>query len=138
MSRCGTKRARAAAADPTLTADFNLTASEVLGRPATNRNAPTFSVDNLSDDRRRILRESFPLPSTSTSRTHTPAAGTPDPDARPTANLGLDDEWDSFLVPAAEEGEANVREFTEEDGERAKRYTSSVSPSDESRMRSYG
>ncbi|TFK78846.1 hypothetical protein K466DRAFT_606615 [Polyporus arcularius HHB13444] len=116
MSRRTNKRARKLASDPDAIASFDLTAAEVQGIAAPS----SFSVDSVSGDRRRIVRESIVLPSTVSS----PRASVA-PTTNPSPSSSAQEDWaDSFLLPT-EDAEGSDGDPV---AEKAKRYETTDIP----------
>lgn len=120
------KRARKTARDTDLSADFEVTAAAALAaKPSTSRD---FTVDNISEDRRRILRSSYALPEP--SNLENAAEGS----SAASAGLQLDvSDWDPALIPLdldqddlASTPSGAAPEVTAQG--KARRYISSVSP----------
>lgn len=131
MSSRPAKRARKSAADSSLTASFDdITSREVLPTPVAAVSNPTFTIDNISGDRRRIYRESLPLPDN--AATHALDSGTQEASSSSnTADGGPAPaaDWEgSFFV--ADDGIEPAPDSTRSGAagtQGLKRYTSSVS-----------
>lgn len=129
-----TKKSRKSRAADDMVADFEVTAMDAVAAAHPHPvlpGHPDFSVDHLSDDRRRILHTSVSLPEGSTSspnpgsQLEAGVSGPPD-EAAPLPNFGTVEDWDSLLVPEDGAGTSTATEAGQGE-ERARRYTSSVS-----------
>lgn len=90
MSRGGRKRSGIPVATD-VSCDYNISAAEAASTLSTT---PVVLFDNLSDDLRRLYRESVPLPSPSTASA---TLATPTFYDQPLANIGTTDDWDPSL-----------------------------------------
>lgn len=131
MSHRPTKRTRKSQAiDSTLTATFDdLSSGEALPIPnSIPASTSTYTIDNVSIDRRRIHRDAFPLPDTPSSPTsHAEQTGTTVGDSGGPSTA----DWEgSFFVNEEAAGAGGRAEGSIEHSntqfDKAKRYTSSV------------
>ncbi len=125
MSKRTNKRARQVVPDASSWADFDVTSSEALSRAST---PSTFTVDDVSSDRRRIHREHILLPRQTPGAQSSRSSSAPD-DSPVMPDIGCADEWDPVLLPDVPDGGDEPRPELVGAKERTPRYVSSVSPS---------